>query len=702
MPRAATVTIELTGESARLVSELLKAEKANKKSMRKMAREQKRASVAGKQAFGAIKVSIAGLIGALGTREIIRYADTWVNVGNRLRLVSKDAKDLIAIQRRVLNLAQETRSDLVTTAELYTRLSIATKDLNATQDENFQVTRAVSQAAQLSGATTAQANAAVIQFTQGLAGGIFRAEEFNSVLENTPRLAQAIAAGLGRTIGELRGLVIAGELTADQVLAAISNQADRLDNEFKTIVPTFQQSTTNLGNAVIALIGELDKIAGAASGGASGISNLADTITDDLIPSLSTIGEASAAVSGFFQLLAVIATGKIPKLAEEWSLVNIEIKETEAALVAAQEKLQGILDQPALGGRQRTENDFGVARLLTQIDQLGRKLQELRAPEILKASEGEDVGDTTPIPVKGKDDGKGRLLSTETNLALEIEAIERANQRKLEQERLLRQSIFAEREAAIQTFAALAAQQAEAEFLAALEAERAAKESAGIPFTAEDVLKLRQEQNSLALQIVKQFEADRTNLELEGAKKRKKIAEQEAAAKAKIKQMEADAATKILWGLAHQSELAGRALFLFEKYKAAKDIWIHTQVAAAKALSVLGPIAGPPVAAAITAAGVASAAAVIASGIQGPGATGGGGGGIGVIGSGTVETTTTTSEGTETSRKEIQIIFQGNVYGWDDYVREQVINGIREAVDDSDVILIGGESRQGQVIREQE
>ncbi|WP_373926602.1 tape measure protein, partial [Enterobacter hormaechei] len=83
----------------------------------------------------------------------------------------------------------------------------------------------------ISGSSAAAAEGALIQLGQAFASGTLRGEELNSVLEGAPALAQAIARGLNVPIGKLRELGQAGQLSADQVVKALQNQAAAVDND---------------------------------------------------------------------------------------------------------------------------------------------------------------------------------------------------------------------------------------------------------------------------------------------------------------------------------------------------------------------------------------------------------------------------------------------------------------------------------------
>lgn len=225
---------------------------------------------------GPLTAALGGLTAAFGVRELVRTADTYTLIESRLRLVTFGTQNLLSVQRQLFQQSQDTRISFEATAELYTRLARATRDLGATQDETLTVTRAINQAVIVSGASAAEAQAGLIQFAQGLASGALRGDELRSVLEQLPRLAEAIATGLGVTVGELRELGAEGELAADKVFEAILKTAPQIEAEFGQIDVTVGQSLTNLGNSLGNIVSKLDDITGASAGLAGAFQSISE------------------------------------------------------------------------------------------------------------------------------------------------------------------------------------------------------------------------------------------------------------------------------------------------------------------------------------------------------------------------------------------------------------------------------------------
>lgn len=203
-------------------------------------------------------------IGA-SVREFVAMADASTNMASKLALVTGSTAELAQVQRRLFDVAQASRVGFVGLADTYTQFARSTKDLGVSQTALLDITKTISQAITISGGSAASAQAALVQLGQGFASGALRGEELNSVLEQTPRLAQAIADGLGVGIGKLREMGSNGELTAEKVLGALQKAAAGIESEFARMTPTIEQSITKITNSMTRLVGEIDKGVGATS-----------------------------------------------------------------------------------------------------------------------------------------------------------------------------------------------------------------------------------------------------------------------------------------------------------------------------------------------------------------------------------------------------------------------------------------------------
>lgn len=202
------------------------------------------------------RAAIVSLAGAAAIGQMARYSDTMASVHGQLRLVTNSTQQLADVQEKLFDVAQETRVGFQAVVELYAKTARFSGNLGLTQDQLLKTTKATNQAVLLSGANAATAAAGVMQFTQALASGRLQGDELRSILENIPGLAQAIATGLGVTVGELRKLGSEGKLQSKQIIDALLSQADRIDQEFQKLPRTIGQAATQLNNELLLLFGD--------------------------------------------------------------------------------------------------------------------------------------------------------------------------------------------------------------------------------------------------------------------------------------------------------------------------------------------------------------------------------------------------------------------------------------------------------------
>lgn len=241
--------------------------------------------------FG-VGLGVGGLAFGLAaiTREIGQMAEAATNVRARLALVLGPQGDMEAAIAGIGRAAAQSRGSVESTVDLYTRLARSTQEMGVSQDRLLGVTTTVNQAIRISGVEASAAQAALVQLGQGLAAGALRGEELNSVMEQTPRLAQAIADGLGVTIGQLREMGKAGELTAGAVVGALESQALTVQREFGRMPVTVADAMQSVRNELFAAVAAMNDASGASGGLANLIMELAN--------SLRGMREATATVTG--------------------------------------------------------------------------------------------------------------------------------------------------------------------------------------------------------------------------------------------------------------------------------------------------------------------------------------------------------------------------------------------------------------------
>ena len=230
-------------------------------------------------------LSLNKVIGALSltalTSQLVKYADEFTNINNRLRLVTNGTEELTQAQKELFKISQDTRVSFSSSAELYSKLKTSTDNLNISQERLLKITQTINKAGLLGGGSVESVNTALVQLGQGLASGTLRGDELNSVLENTPRLARAIAEGMNVPLGKIRELASEGKITAETIIKALESQGIAIDKEFEKVGATIGQAMQTVSNSILFAVGTLDEGTGASKSFADSIMSLSKSIDEN-------------------------------------------------------------------------------------------------------------------------------------------------------------------------------------------------------------------------------------------------------------------------------------------------------------------------------------------------------------------------------------------------------------------------------------
>lgn len=248
----------------------------------------------------------------LGISELIQLADSYTQMTSRLKLVTQYTGDYNTVLAGLSDSARATRSDLGATVDLFTKISPSLRGIGLNGAQAIGVITTINQAIGISGASSQSAAAALQQLGQGLGAGALRGDEFNSVMEQTPGLAQAIADGLGVPIGELRGLAEQGKLTAETVAGALQKVAPQVEADFARMPKTVGQALTGLKNEFLLFVGATDQ----ASGSTSTLANVIGAVAQefrDAGPVVTALSESvKVMINGFdglYRMIKIVALG---------------------------------------------------------------------------------------------------------------------------------------------------------------------------------------------------------------------------------------------------------------------------------------------------------------------------------------------------------------------------------------------------------
>ncbi|MCU4622242.1 tape measure protein [Acinetobacter radioresistens] len=326
---------------------------------------------------------LAGYMAGLVTvGAAVSKIDAWTGLQNRLKLVTNSQIELNKAMSDTFEIAQKTRQSWDAAAQVYQGFANNAKTLGLNMQETARLTETVSKAVAISGASAASAEAALVQFNQALASGTLRGEELNSVMEQTPGLARAIAQGIGITIGQLRTVAAEGKITSEVLVKALNNSQQAVDDLFAKTDATIGQSLTMLSNELTKFVGEAGKSSGAAnalSGSIQILANNLELIADGaMVAGIGYLGTAIAAKSAIVQKDIAVTLGSIAasreKALAEAAEAAAQVRLTQAQVVNTQSTLAAIAAEKALE----------VERLKAQINAVGRTKSLTRMAELKK------------------------------------------------------------------------------------------------------------------------------------------------------------------------------------------------------------------------------------------------------------------------------------------------------------------------------
>lgn len=284
------------------------------------------ASIAGSKGVSSLTNAVTSLAGAYlgiqGLRNVLNLSDTLSQTTARLDMMNDGLQTAEELTNMIYAAAQRSRGSFTQTANMVGQLgNLAGDAFNSTQ-ELVAFAEQLNKQIALSGASAMAADAAVLQLTQGLSSGALRGEELNSVLEQTPTVAQTIADYLGVTTGKMREMASEGALTAEVVKNALLSAADETNAKFASMPMTFAQNMQQLQNyAIMAFQPVLQSI-----------NNFLNSPVFEQVK--INLANAITAIATFAQQALMVIGNVINWVAQNWSVIQPILAGVVAALIA--------------------------------------------------------------------------------------------------------------------------------------------------------------------------------------------------------------------------------------------------------------------------------------------------------------------------------------------------------------------------------
>jgi len=283
------VIVELKAELDQYNANVTRAEKNFSRSMGNIERSAGTTERFVTRSAAAMTAAFAGVSVIAVAQAFLAVAERAKQMDAQLRLATSTYGSFAQAQEDSRRIAQNTRSGLEETTKLYGNFIRASQETGRSQAEAARATETFTKALKLGGAGAQETASATLQFSQALASGVLRGDEFNSIMEASPRLARLLATALGVPIGQLRAMAEEGQITADVLFKALTDKkfTAGIDNEFKTLPVTFDEAMTQIGNTATIVFGAFDRggefstaLANFITGGTQGFDDLERSAED--------------------------------------------------------------------------------------------------------------------------------------------------------------------------------------------------------------------------------------------------------------------------------------------------------------------------------------------------------------------------------------------------------------------------------------
>lgn len=274
--------------------------------------------------------------------QTIQVADAIGQMDSRLQMATASQAEFNFAQSRLEDISRRSYRAIAETSEVFLRSIGPMRELGYATGEVLDMTEAVSLSLVVS-ATNAQTGTSVIeQFGKAMELGALRGDQFNTVIAGSPRLAQALAEGLGVTRQELRLMAEAGQLTTDVVLPALSGQLAALRAEAENMPITVEDAMVRLRDSFGRFVADANKSTGATVSLAQGIDALANHI-DVLMYAAGTL--VALLVGRGVSALVQWTARKHAAAAATWTF-NLSLQGTAAAATAAGRSMLAFVGGP--------------------------------------------------------------------------------------------------------------------------------------------------------------------------------------------------------------------------------------------------------------------------------------------------------------------------------------------------------------------
>lgn len=178
-------------------------------------------------------------------------ADELTSIRSRINLINDGSQTTAEIMDKIYGAANRSRGSYIDMAGSVAKFNMLAKDAFSSNDEAIAFVEQLNKQFKISGASIQESSAAMYQLTQAMAAGKLQGDEFRSIMENAPLLAQSIANEMGLSVGQLKEMSSQGLITADIIKNALLGSAEETNEKFAEIPMTFAEVGQSIQNQLI-------------------------------------------------------------------------------------------------------------------------------------------------------------------------------------------------------------------------------------------------------------------------------------------------------------------------------------------------------------------------------------------------------------------------------------------------------------------
>ena len=371
-----TLTLNLIAQTAKLTTPIKDAENKIRTSSSAMSNDINRinSSISGAERSAiSFRGALLSIGAAIGVSSLKNVTDEYLNLQNRLKLVTENQLELTQAMKSTLAAAQAATIDWAASAEIYSKLAANTQKLGLSQKELGGITETIAKAISISGVSSDEASRSMNQLGQALSLGKLQGQDFKSVMQQTPAVMKAVAIGLGKTTGELLQMSAAGQLTNEVLIDAFQKAAPTVAKMYAETATTIGGALTTVKNSVIEYIGSSDEAVGASKA----LVNALTLVSENFSSIANVVGIAiwASLTKAVMTQTVAIKSAISAKLAE--------IATTKAATAAkVQESMQDVISARAAVGKLESERSLIIAKLRGNVATAEKIALEARASQV--------------------------------------------------------------------------------------------------------------------------------------------------------------------------------------------------------------------------------------------------------------------------------------------------------------------------------